>query len=199
VRAANESKRYAKNNWTPYKQAYQHFGALDRSNPNLDSVLNKVLPFDPQAASDRLTAQQGLNQALLRVKQGKDQLSEDYTKGVRELETEQPDRYRALLSNFASRGMAYSSGYGNALGKETADYTKARTDLDTANQRGLAAAGLDQSGAQSLFNSQLAAILANSTARLADNAGSLGMAGNTDLPMLLELARRRLAAQGAAP
>jgi hypothetical protein len=52
-------------------------------------------------------------------------------------------------------------------------------------------------GAQSDFLSSIAGVLSGTTGRLASDAGTLGMAGNTNLPLLLELARRRLAAQGS--
>jgi hypothetical protein len=198
-RAALAAEGKAKTGYTGYQGTYKQFGhdynrlmALGRSNSNLDTVLGKLTPYDPQSAADRLTAQQALNDRLLQVKTGKDQLSEDYSKNVRLMEQDQPDRYRQLLSNFAGRGMAFSSSYGDSLGKETADFTQRRSDLDTANQRGQAAAAMDEANAQSTFQSQLAAILSNSTARLAQDAGTLGLAGQTDLPLLLELARRRL-------
>ena len=188
---------YQTSYYKPFVADYNRFNTLSGQNPQLQGVLDKLLPFDPQSAADRLGAQQQLNQTLLGIKTGKDQLAQDYTKAVGDLDREQPDRYRALLSNFAGRGLAFSSGYANSLGKETADYTRTKSDLDTSNQRGLAQAGMDEANAQSLFNSQIAAILSNSTARLQQNAGALGMAGNKDLPLLLELARRRLAAGGS--
>jgi hypothetical protein len=184
---------YQASYYKPFVQQYDRFNALGKANPNTQGVLDKLLPFDPQSAADRLGAQQELNQSLLATKQAKDNLASDYANQSRQLDTEQPNRYRALLANFAGRGMPFSSGYADALGKETADYTQQRTNLDTGNQRGLAQAGLDEGNAQSLFQSQLAAILSNSTARLSQDAGALGMAGNKDLPLLLELARRRLA------
>lgn len=199
-RAALAAEKSAKSAYTGYQPTYAEFGkqynrlnALGQQNTNLDSVLGKLTPFDPQSAADRLSAQQALNDRLLQIKQGSDQLGEDYQRNARLMDTEQPDRYRQLLSNFAGAGLAFSSGYANALGKETADFTQRRADLDTANQRGQSAAALDTANAQNTFQSQLAAILSNSTARLADNAGNLGIAGQTDLPLLLELARRRLA------
>jgi hypothetical protein len=141
--------------YKPFVQQYDQFNKLSTANPQLQGVLDKLLPFDPQSAADRLGAQQLLNQSLLRIKTGKDQ-----------------------------------------LGQDTSDFTQRRTDLDTGMQRGTAAAGMDEANAQSQFQSQIAAILSNSTARLAQDAGALGMAGNKDLPLLLELARRRLATGG---
>jgi hypothetical protein len=191
-------KVYGASYYKPFVQQYDQFNKLSAANPQLQGVLDKLLPFDPQSAADRLGAQQLLNQSLLRIKTGKDQLGQDYTRSLGLLNQDQPDRFRALLSGFAGKGLAYSSGYANALGKESADFTQRKTDLDTGMQRGTAAAGMDEANAQSQFQSQIAAILSNSTARLAQDAGSLGMAGNKDLPLLLELARRRLATGATA-
>jgi len=192
--AAQKASATQKTYYGDFGKNYNRFMGLAKANPNADTALSKLTPYDPQSAADRLAAQQALNQRLLQVQTGRQQLGEDYQKNARLMEQDQPDRYRALLSGYAGRGLAYSSGYANALGNETADFTQRRADLDTANQRGQGAAAMDEASAQSTFQGQLAAILSNATARLADNAGGLGMAGNTDLPLLLEIARRRLAA-----
>ena len=184
---------------TQFNADWGRLATLDKDNKgNLDTILTKLLPFDPQSATERLQAQQGLNQRLIGAKTAKDALAGDYSTARRSLETEQPNRLRALLSNFAGRGLAHSTGYGSALGQETADYTERQSALDTANQRGLAQIGLEEGGAQSDFLSQIAGILYGSTNRLASRAGTLGMAGNRDLPLLLELAKRRLTSSGAA-
>lgn len=181
-----------------YGSDYNRFMALAGQNPDTNSALSKLTPYDPQTAAERLSAQTALNQALVQIKQGKDRLAEDYQTAGRQLDENQGERFRGLLANFAGRGMAYSSGYGKAYGDETADYTQRRTELDTANQRGLAQAGLDEGNAQSSYQAAIAAILANTTGRLAANAGGLGMAGNRDLPLLLEIAKRRLTATGGS-
>lgn len=188
---------YYATKYKPYETSYTQLTNLGNQNASLDSVLNKLLPFDPQGAADRLGAQQTLNQALLSNKQGRDELAGDYATGQQQLNTEQPDRYRALLSNFAGRGMANSSGYATSFGNESADFARRQTDLNTQNQRGQAQYGMADAGAQSDFLSSIAGVLSGTTGRLASDAGTLGMAGNTNLPLLLELARRRLAAQGS--
>lgn len=181
----------------PYQDTYQQFGALDKANPTMDGVLNQLTPFDPQAASDRLGAQSQLNQQLLASKTGRDELATDYAQGQQQLNQQQPDRYRAILNNFAGRGLANSSGYASAYGNEAADFADRKTDLDTQNQRGLAQYGMADSGAQSDYLSNIASIIAGTTGRLAGDAGQLGLAGNKNLPLLLELARRRLTTAGA--
>lgn len=181
-----------------YGSDFNRFMALAKQNPDSTSALSKLSPYDPQSAAERLSAQTGLNQALVAIKQGKDRLGEDYQTASRNLQEDQGDRFRQLLGNFAGRGLAFSTGYGKAYGDESADYTRRRTELDTANQRGLAQAGTDEANAQSSYQAALAAILANTTGRLSANAGQLGLAGNRDLPLLLEIAKRRLAATGGS-
>jgi len=188
---------YSASTYQPFEKSYTQLTKLGNSNPTLESVLGKLTPFDPQAAGERLQAQSGLNQALISNKQSRDELEGDYSTASRELGEAQPERFRALLGNFAGRGMAQSSGYGSAYGNEAADFARRQTDLDTQRQRGTAQLGLADAGAQSDYLSQLAGILSGTTGRLAGNAGQLGMAGNTDLPLLLELAKRRLAAGGS--
>jgi hypothetical protein len=153
------------------------------------------MPFDPQGAMDRLSAQSSLNQRLLQVKTGKDALAQQYATGVRALDTQQTGRYRELLNNYAGRGMARSTGYANAYTEEQSDAAERRNQMDMANQQGLAQASVDESGAQADFLSNIGQILYGTTSRLAGNAGNLGMAGNTHLPVLLELARRRMAGE----
>ena len=187
---------WKKSTYDPYESEYKQFDSLNQKNTTLDSVLNQLMPFDPQAAAERLAAQKGLDQALIQNKQGRDELAQDYTTQTGALNQEQPGRYRALLSNFAGRGLANSSGYATAYGDEAADFAKRRTDLDSQNQRGIAQYGLADSAAQADFQSNIAGVLSGATGRLAAGAGQLGMAGNDNLPLLLELARRRLAAGG---
>jgi hypothetical protein len=175
---------------------YDTFNKLGTANPTQAGVLNQLLPFDPQGAAERLAAQKALDQQLLTSKQGRDELAQDYTTGQAQLNQEQPGRYRALLSNFAGRGLANSSGYATAFGDESADFAKRQTDLSSQNQRGLAQYGLADSAAQADFQSNIAGVLSGITGRLSGSAGQLGMAGNANLPLLLELARRRLAAGG---
>lgn len=187
---------YRANEYTPFRTAYDRLGTLSKGTPDLDALLGKLTPFDPAAAAERLGAQGQYNQRLVAIKQARDRLAQEYGTARRQVETEQPNRLRALLSNFAGRGLAHSSGYADAFGREQAGYTDALSRLDTANQQGLAQASLEEGGAKSDWLAQLAASLSNTTGRLAGSAGQLGIAGNQDLPLLLEIARRRLAAGG---
>jgi hypothetical protein len=202
-RSAVAAEKAAKGRYGTEQAYYKQFGgdfnrfmALAKQNPDLQGTLSKLTPYDPASAAERLGAQHNLNSALTQIKQGRDQLGEDYSTAGRQMETDQGDRFRALLNNFAGRGMAFSSGYGQSYGTEQADYTRRRTDLDTTYKRGMAQADLDTGQAQSGYQAQLAAILANTTGRLSANAGQLGLAGQKDLPLLLEVAKRRLTASG---
>lgn len=203
--SAVAAEKAARSRWDASGQEYKQFGsdynkfmALAKANPTSQDALSKLTPFDPMTAAERLSAMTQRNQGLVAIKQGKDRLAEDYQTAGRQLEDTQDDRYRALLANFAGRGLARSTGYGQAYGDETADYTRRRTELDTANQRGMAQAGMDEANVESSFQAALAAILANTTGRLTAGAGSLGLAGNKDLPLLLEIAKRRLSSSAGS-
>lgn len=183
---------YKGGQYTPYHTEYTHLTELGGSNPTLDSILGKVTPYDPQSAVDQLNAQAQRENALSQLTQQRQQLNEDYTVNARNAGYNQDSSLRNLLGNYAGRGMAFSSGYGNAVGEQNRVYSDYVGQLASNKQRGLAAADTGQAAAESNYQNMIGQALVGATSRLAGQAGKLGL-GSTDLPYYTELARRKLA------
>lgn len=180
-----------------FANEYGRYSAVQKANTGstLDQLLGKLTPYDPQAAAGQLAANRSLADVLANITAQKQNLAEDYATQSRQLDIQQPEDQRALLSNFAGRGMAYSSGYGTSTGKLADVYARSRAALSTNLNRGTAQASMAETSARSNFLDAIAMILANTTGNLTGQAGQLGL-GTSDVPYLVELARRRLAAGG---
>lgn len=175
-----------------YASEYQKLSQLTGANQGLsnEALTAKATAFDPTAARQRVGAQSQLDALLTQLGTSRQQLMQDYATNRAETEARQPDVNRALLSGFAGRGMAYSSGYGDALGRTTADYARRLAALDTGQQRGLAAADASEAQGRAAYQRSIADILFDQANRMAQNAGTLGLAGS-DVPYWLEILRRR--------
>lgn len=184
----------------PYFAEWNKYTAISKANPGgaggLDALLAKLTPYDPQAAAEKMTAQRSLDDVLSQLTQQRQNLAEDYTTNSRQLDTQQPNDSRAVLGNYSGRGMAYSSGYGTAVGNLSDAYANQRSALTSALNRGNANATGQEASARSSYLDAIGTILGNTTANLTTSAGQLGLGANSDVPYLVELARRRLAAGG---
>lgn len=194
--ARSAYEKYTASGLAPYKTEYTKLNTLGAGNPTLDTLLGKITPYDPQASVDKMNAatikQNSMNQLTLQ----RQQLNEDYTTAMRNADLTQSDSLRGLLSNYAGRGMAYSSGYGNAVGEQNRNYANYTGDLASGKQRGLAQADAGQAAAESNYLNMISQAIVGATGRLSTQAGKLGL-GASDLPYYTELARRKLAAGGA--
>ncbi len=193
--AANKYKTYQTGTFNPYNTEYTKLTQLGATNPTMDAILGKLTPYDPQSAVDRMNAATTRSNTLQQITQGRQQLNEDYANSARQAEDAQSGALRGLLGNFAGRGMAYSSGYGNAVGEQNRSYANYTGQLASTKQRGLAGADANEAAAQSNYLGMIGQALVGATGRLAGQAGRLGL-GSTDLPYYTELARRKLAAGG---
>lgn len=180
-----------------YSAELTHLNQLSGTNPTLDTLLGKITPYDPQAAVDTMNASAQRDYGLQQLTQARQQLNEDYTTQLRQADQEQGSALRGLLSGFSGRGMAYSSGYGNAVGEQNRNYADFTGQLATQKQRGLAAASGAEAATQANYTNMIGQALVASTGRLAGSAGKLGL-GSTDLPYYTELARRKLASNAAS-
>jgi len=119
--------------YSQFKKEYTKLTGLDKANAagSLDDLLGKLTPYDPQAAAGKLAATRSLNDTLAQLTASKQQLAEDYATNSRAVDLQQPNDARALLSNYAGRGMAYSSGYGTAAGNSDDAYARTRAQLSS--------------------------------------------------------------------
>lgn len=145
------------------------------------------LPTDPDyqnAAAQLLAAH---NSYLGNVAAQKQQLESQYTDATNQAAQQEPNRNRAILNNFAGRGMAYSSGYGTALGNENQAYQHLLSQLNQSHDYGLSDITRQQGDYESQYALQQEALRNAATQRLAAQAGSLNLlpSGPTTNPNIL--------------
>ncbi|HET7713467.1 MAG TPA: hypothetical protein VFK94_03765 [Patescibacteria group bacterium] len=73
------------------------------------------LPFDSDLSDERATALAQYQQGNLENQQGLMKAAQERMLGQRQLDQSLPGMFRGLLNNFAGRGMARSSGYGQGV------------------------------------------------------------------------------------
>jgi len=199
--AANERdaraklETYRSGTANPYNTEYTRLTQLGATNPDMEAILGKLTPYDPQSAVDRMNAATTRSNALQGLTQQRQQLNEDYANAARGAGYTQESNLRGVLGNFAGRGMAYSSGYGSAVGEQQRNYADYLGQIASTKQRGLAGAAASEAATQSNYLGMIGQALVGATGRLAGQAGKLGLA-STDLPYYTELARRKLSAGG---
>jgi hypothetical protein len=92
-------------------------------------VQSAKLPFDAGIASQRDDLISKLNQSNLLNQQQSQKNTTDVVSAARNMMQAEPGVERGLLSNYAGRGMAFSSGYGQAYGDTKAKYATGLADL----------------------------------------------------------------------
>lgn len=171
--------------------------ALRAKYPNLDAVTKRLNPFDPQGAVDNINAKRTLDQNLINLTNQENQVNSQYGNSRQQFEQKVPELSRRLLSSYAGRGMAFSSGYGDALGNQQRDITNELSNLDQQKATALAdivsQRGLSNTG----YQNDLASSLINTTSRLSSKAGTLGFGPKgrdiyNDPTLLVKLAQKLL-------
>jgi hypothetical protein len=114
---------------------YQAIPQTQLVDPNAS---NNVLPFDAQSAAQQILLQKQNDDFLNNLTQQRQQLASDITTKERNVDIEAPGHFRNVLNNFASRGMANSSGYGYQYGVTANDIANQKADLERQLQEGLA-------------------------------------------------------------
>jgi len=144
-----------------------------------------ALPTDPDyqnAAAQLLAAH---NSYLGNVAAQRQQLESQYADSVNQAQTQEPNRTRGILNNFAGRGMAYSSGYGQALGNENDAYQHLMSQLGQAHTFGLNDLTRQSTDYEHAYTLQQEALRNAATQRLQAQAGSLNLAPPTTNPSVL--------------
>lgn len=134
-----------------------------------------ALPFDPQGADQQLQLERQRQQRMLELQQQAQQDEQEYVLGARSLDDQRKASRREVLNNFAGRGMAFSSGYGNAMtDNENTFAAQFGALLEKLNlDRNALAVG--QLGENENYSDQLGMIKQAIARRLAGQAGTLGL------------------------
>lgn len=88
----------------------------------------------------------------------------------RALSEQMPGSLRSLLENFAARGMARSTGYGNARSETEADFARQGNEIDTERGGILADIAANRGRYEGEYNARLADILRRRASRAARNS-----------------------------
>lgn len=130
-----------------------------------------------QAAAARATYLSG-------VRQQRQQEEQNYGDSLFDLNKQHPIDVRNLLNNFAGRGLAFSSGYGNSSSQLGDNYATSLSRLAAARTAALTGFGLDRSNYQNEYLASLSSIRQAAADRLSAAAGTLGL-GSTSNPTVL--------------
>lgn len=146
-----------------------------------------ALPTDPDyqnAAAQLLAAHTSY---IGNVAAQKQQLEQQYTDSTYQAGQQEPNRNRAILDNFAGRGMSYSSGYGTAVGNENTAYQHLLSQLNQAHDVGNADLTRQQNDYEQQYTLQQEALRNAATQRLQAQAGQLNLLpkGPTTNPSVL--------------
>lgn len=165
------------------------------------AIAAKLMPFDPQGGVEALGAKRTLDQNLINLTNQENLLNQQYSTSRRDYEQKVPELARNLLSNYAGRGMAFSSGYGTAVGQQQADIAQGLSGLDLQKQQQLGDITSQRGLAQTGYQNDLASSLVGTTNRLSARAGTLGYQPKgrdiyNDPTLLTALAKKLLGAGG---
>jgi hypothetical protein len=108
------------------------------------------MTFDFGTASRRRLSQ--YQDALARILQRRQAAQQSYTQDAANINMQHPINLRNLLSNFAGRGMAYSSGYGEGVSNENTGYANQLSGLQSNLNANLSSADIDQNAEANNYN-----------------------------------------------
>lgn len=190
-------------NGAKYTQSWINSGrpgaleALQARYKTPESVAQRLTPFDPQGGVESLSAKRTLDQNLINLTGQENMLNQQYGTSKRDYEAKIPDLARQLLSGYAGRGMAFSSGYGHAVGQQQADIASGLSGLDLQRQQQLADITSQRGLASTGYQNDLASSLVGTVNRLSSRAGTLGFQPRgkdiyNDPTLLVQLAKKLL-------
>jgi hypothetical protein len=158
---------------------------------NLNQILGRLTPYDPEQALAQVQAKKTLDSALTTLTGQENQIGQDYALQNRSFQRQIPISQRALLSNYASRGMGYSTGYGQAVTNQQSDIANQQSMMDFQKQASLANIAAQRGAVNAGYQNTLSDALFSTVNKLSSRAGSLGIS-DKNLPVYLELAKRML-------
>lgn len=145
---------------------------------------NTNMPIDEAGSLAQQQAQAAKNTFMSQLTQQRQAEEMNYGDSLFNLQTQHPIDVRNLLNNYAARGMAFSSGYGDSVGTLANTYSTNLSRLAAARAQARAGFGLDRSNYDKEFGLNSAAIKQAAADRLSSAAGTLGL-GNTTNPLTL--------------
>lgn len=163
-----------------------------------EAISAKLGIFDPQGGVDALTAKRTLDQNLINLTSQENMLNQQYNQSKSDYQSKIPQLARQLLSGYAGRGMAFSTGYGSAVGQQNTDIAQGLAGLDMQRQQQLADITSQRGLANTGYQNDLAAGLVGTVNRLSARAGTLGFQPRgtdifNDPTLFVELAKKLLA------
>lgn len=136
---------------------------------------SKGVPIDSQGRIDlSQIAAQRLN-FLDQYNQQVADINRNYNVQVQRAKQNEPYVQRSIISDYAGRGMGFSSGYGNAAGRETQLYNQNLSDLAYQHNYGLQDLDAQRAAMRRTLDVQREAIRQAAADRMAAQAGSLGL------------------------
>lgn len=162
-----------------------------------EQIAAKLSPFDPQGGVDALSAKRTLDQNLINLTNQENVLNQQYGTSRRDYEAKVPELARNLLSGYSGRGMAFSSGYTDAVGQQNADIARGLSGLDLQKQQSLSDITSQRGLANTGYKNDLATGLVGTVNRLSARAGTLGYQPKgkdiyNDPTLLVKLAKKLL-------
>lgn len=142
-----------------------------------------ALPYDEQAEDERAAALRERNDFFDKLGLDRQALETNYTTGRRAQEVAQPTNYRRLLNAYAGRGMAFSSGYGQAYGDESQRYADVLANLENTRATGRTQLERGLTKFEEDYANRLADIQKAQARRLAARAGDLDLAAAKSAPV----------------
>lgn len=112
---------------------------------------------------------------LDQIQQQQEQEESNYQDQLHDMNLQHPIDVRDLLNNYSGRGMAFSSGYGDAAGQLANTYGTNLSRLAAARSQALGGFASDKSDYNKEYGVDLSGIRQAAADRLAANAASLGL------------------------
>lgn len=116
------------------------------------------------------------NTQIMTLQQQDQQNALEYQDALRQANEGYSTQRRSTLNDAAARGMAYSTGYSQAVGQDASNYTNTVGKLNQANATGLQSSAQQRALLREVFNRQLAnatrSAAADAAAKNASNYGS---------------------------
>ena len=141
---------------------------------NINDAGTLELPFNYAYSQEVLGALGEYNDQLLGLQLESQQQGAEYAKNKRDAGVGYEGQKVRTLSDNASRGTAFSSGYGVAVGRDANQYTNYLNDLESSNTMQQNSYNMRRSAIVNAFNHMLQSAALNYGNDLTDSAGDLG-------------------------
>ncbi len=133
------------------------------------------LPYDSQSSVELLKQKETANQALLQLQEDEQANELEFSQNTRDTNRQYEDLRRQALNNFGSRGTAFSSGYGKAVGDNANEYNTQIGDINSQRNSFRQFAEKSRMGISTAFNDYVRKDAMDRAARAQEQAGKLGL------------------------